>query len=136
MEGSARNGGVMEGDMLRACTAVKMAMSYPTWNLLLGGVGKPQLQKVPRIPRLALALALDCSPRPRPRPRPWPHAHPPRTIAACGMTIQVLFPTDGESFETVMAALGSNSEAQQGNGQVILFLERARASRAEPQEQS
>ena len=33
MEGSARNGGVMEGDMLRACTAVKMAMSYPTWNL-------------------------------------------------------------------------------------------------------
>ena len=82
-DGSARTGGVQEGDVLRACTAVRMAMSYPTWNLLLGGVGKPSLQKV-------------------------------------------LFQADGESFETVMAALGSNSQTQQGNGQVILFLERSR----------
>jgi len=44
--GSAREGGLLEGDLLRATTAMSMAMSYPTWNLLLGGVGRPSFQKV------------------------------------------------------------------------------------------
>lgn len=79
--GSASSGGVCVGDLLRATTAVKMGMSYPTWQLMLGGVGKPKLQKV-------------------------------------------LYSTYNEPFETVMAALGSNSQQQQGNGQIILFLER------------
>jgi hypothetical protein len=84
--GSAREGGVREGDLLRATTAVTMAMSYPTWQLMMGGVGKPSLQKV-------------------------------------------LFSTQGEPFEKVMAAIASNSREQQGNGQAVLFIERARAAR-------
>ena len=45
-EGSAISGGVRLGDLVRATTAVTMAMSYPAWQLMLGGVGKPSLQKV------------------------------------------------------------------------------------------
>ena len=82
LEGSsAAAGGVKEGDLIRATTAVKMAMSYPTWQLMMGGIGKPTLQKV-------------------------------------------LFPIEGQDFEAVMAALASNSKQQQGNGQVVLFIER------------
>jgi len=44
--GSARVGGLEVGDLLRATTAMSMAMSYPTWNLLLGGIGRPKFQKV------------------------------------------------------------------------------------------
>jgi hypothetical protein len=79
--GSARAGGVQEGDLVRATTAVFMGMTYPTWNLMLGGVGKPALQKA-------------------------------------------LMPTLGEPVEKVMAAIGSNARAQQGNGQIVLLLER------------
>mmetsp|Transcript_23762 Transcript_23762/g.58978 ORF Transcript_23762/g.58978 Transcript_23762/m.58978 type:complete len:241 (+) Transcript_23762:13-735(+) len=80
-EGSARPGGVRKGDLLRACTACTMAMSYPAWQLMLGGVGRPTMQKV-------------------------------------------LFPTDGEPFGKVLAAIGSNSYEQRGNGQIVLLLER------------
>ena len=80
-DGSARKGGVQVGDLIRATTAVTMAMSYPTWNLIAGGIGRPKLQKI-------------------------------------------LFSTQNEPFEKVMAALGSNAREQQGNGQVVLMLER------------
>ena len=33
------------GDVLRGTTAVTMGMSYPTWQLMLGGVGTPKMQK-------------------------------------------------------------------------------------------
>ena len=91
--GSAAAGGVQVGDALRAMTAVTMGMSYPTWQLMLGGVGTPQMQKK-------------------------------------------LIPVDVKlPFEQVMAALGSNAREAQGNGQVILLLERgaaAPAAEAEP----
>ena len=80
-DSSAAAGGVAEGDVIRATTGVIMGMSYPTWQLMMGGVGKPSLQKV-------------------------------------------LMPTSGEPFEKTMAAIGSNAQAQQGNGQVVLVLER------------
>ena len=80
-EGSAKAGGVMVGDLLRATTAMTMRMSYPTWQLMMGGVGQPKMQKI-------------------------------------------LFGAQGEPFEKVMAAIGSNAREQQGNGQVVLVLER------------
>ena len=58
-----------------------MQMSYPTWQLMMGGVGQPKMQKI-------------------------------------------LFGAQGEPFEKVMAAIGSNAREQQGNGQVVLVLER------------
>lgn len=30
---------------MRATTALVMGMSYPAWQLILGGVGKPTMQK-------------------------------------------------------------------------------------------
>jgi len=36
---------VRVGDVLRGTTAVTMGMSYPTWQLMLGGVGTPKMQK-------------------------------------------------------------------------------------------
>ena len=60
--------------------------SYPTWNLIAGGIGRPKLQKV-------------------------------------------LFPTQGEPFEKLMAAIGSNSRVQQGNDQCILLVERLTSGR-------
>ena len=84
--GSASAGGVRVGDALRGMTAVTMGMSYPTWQLMLGGVGTPKLQKM-------------------------------------------LIPVDAKlPFEQVMAALGSNAREAQGNGQVILLLERRQGS--------
>ena len=80
-EGSAQAGGVREGDVLRATTACSMQMSYPTWQLMMGGVGQPRLQKI-------------------------------------------LFAAQDEPFEKVMAAIASNMREQQGNGQVVLLLER------------
>lgn len=44
--GSAREGGVLPGDVVRACSGCSMAMSYPAWQVMLGGVGRPTLQKV------------------------------------------------------------------------------------------
>lgn len=43
---SADNGGVEVGDIVRATTSVIMGMEYPPWQLMLGGVGRPKLQKV------------------------------------------------------------------------------------------
>ena len=84
--GSAAAGGVRVGDALRGMTAVTMGMSYPTWQLMLGGVGTPKLQKM-------------------------------------------LIPVDAKlPFEQVMAALGSNAREAQGNGQVVLLLERRQGS--------
>ncbi len=34
--------GVKEGDLLRACTACKMEMEQPTWQLIAGGIGRPK----------------------------------------------------------------------------------------------
>lgn len=84
LEGSAEDGGVRRGDLVRATTAISMAMSYPAWQLLMGGVGRPTLQKI-------------------------------------------ILPTLGQPFDAVLAAITSNSREQQGNGQVILLLERAHA---------
>ena len=81
-DSNAGKGGVEVGDVIRASTAVTMGMSYPAWQLIMGGVGRPQLQKV-------------------------------------------LMPTKGEPFEKVMAAVTSNSAQMQGNGQIVLILERS-----------
>lgn len=43
---------------------------------------------------------------------------------------KVLVPTQGEPFETVMAALASNAREQRGNGQVVVLLERPTAAPA------
>ena len=43
--GTAADGGVRVGDLVRGTTFVTMGMSYPTWQLALGGVGRPTLQK-------------------------------------------------------------------------------------------
>ena len=43
--GGGSNGeaaGVRPGDVLRACTAVKVQMEMPTWQLLGGGIGRPR----------------------------------------------------------------------------------------------
>ena len=80
-DGSAKAGGVAVGDVLRATTAMTMQMSYPTWQLMMGGVGQPRLQKV-------------------------------------------LLPTDKEPFEAVMGGIASNARERQGNGQLVLVLER------------
>mmetsp|Transcript_2235 Transcript_2235/g.4100 ORF Transcript_2235/g.4100 Transcript_2235/m.4100 type:complete len:210 (+) Transcript_2235:520-1149(+) len=34
--------GIQEGDVIRACTACKMEMDQPTWQLLAGGIGRPK----------------------------------------------------------------------------------------------
>lgn len=39
-------GKVLPGDILRATTCVRMAMSYPAWQVMLGGVGRPTSQKL------------------------------------------------------------------------------------------
>jgi hypothetical protein len=87
VDGAAKEGGVQVGDLLRATTGVSMQMSYPTWQLMMGGVGRPTLQKI-------------------------------------------LMATEGEPFERVMAAIASNAREQQGNGQVVLVLERPHARAA------
>ena len=82
--GSALAGGVKVGDLVRGMTFVTMGMSYPTWQVALGGIGRPTMQKQ-------------------------------------------LMPTRGQTFETVMAAIGSNSreDGNKGNGQIVLLLERS-----------
>lgn len=44
--GSAITNGVRIGDVVRATTACKMGMATPTWQLMLGGIGRPTMQKV------------------------------------------------------------------------------------------
>jgi C-terminal processing protease CtpA/Prc len=39
---NSEKAGVLEGDLLRAATAVQMQMSTPTWQLLVGGIGQPK----------------------------------------------------------------------------------------------
>ncbi|KAG7360236.1 hypothetical protein IV203_035335 [Nitzschia inconspicua] len=34
--------GIREGDLLRACTACKVEMEQPTWQLIAGGIGRPK----------------------------------------------------------------------------------------------
>jgi hypothetical protein len=34
--------GIRQGDLLRACTACKMEMEQPTWQLIAGGIGQPK----------------------------------------------------------------------------------------------
>mmetsp|Transcript_84262 Transcript_84262/g.149266 ORF Transcript_84262/g.149266 Transcript_84262/m.149266 type:complete len:179 (-) Transcript_84262:172-708(-) len=41
-----RASGIQVGDIIRATTSVQMGMSYPLWQLILGGVGQPKRQKV------------------------------------------------------------------------------------------
>lgn len=41
-DSNAALAGVQEGDILRACTACKMEMEAPTWQLLAGGIGRPK----------------------------------------------------------------------------------------------
>ncbi|KAJ1622878.1 hypothetical protein T492DRAFT_1059229 [Pavlovales sp. CCMP2436] len=45
VEQGGANGRVLPGDTLRATTCVRMAMSYPAWQLALGGIGRPTSQK-------------------------------------------------------------------------------------------
>lgn len=44
-DSSAERGGVLAGDLVRASTFMSMGMSYPAWQLMMGGIGKPTLQK-------------------------------------------------------------------------------------------
>lgn len=41
-EGNAAQAGIEAGDIVRACTGVKVQMELPTWQLLAGGIGKPK----------------------------------------------------------------------------------------------
>lgn len=42
-EGSnGESAGVQEGDLLRACTACKVEMDQPMWQLMAGGIGRPK----------------------------------------------------------------------------------------------
>lgn len=40
---NAEKAGLLEGDILRATTAVRQQMEMPTWQLLGGGIGRPRL---------------------------------------------------------------------------------------------
>ena len=40
---------------------------------------------------------------------------------------KALMPTKGQPFEQVMAAIGSNSRDERGNGQIVLLVERPAA---------
>lgn len=44
--GAAAAAGILPGDVLRGCTAAAMQMSYPTANLLLGGIGRPVMKRI------------------------------------------------------------------------------------------
>lgn len=90
-------GKVQPGDILRATTCVRMAMSYPAWQVVLGGVGRPTAQK----------LLLQLSP-----------AGDQGAPADGGVGRAV-------PFEEMMAAIQSNAQnSPGGNGQIILLVER------------
>jgi hypothetical protein len=40
--GNGARAGVIEGDLLRACTACQTIMDAPTWQILAGGIGMPK----------------------------------------------------------------------------------------------
>ncbi|KAL6751844.1 hypothetical protein V8C86DRAFT_2768585, partial [Haematococcus lacustris] len=54
--GAAATAQVRVGDRVRAVTAATMQMTYPTVNLLLGGVGRPRLKRV-ALPATGRSLA-------------------------------------------------------------------------------
>ncbi|KAJ9517522.1 hypothetical protein QJQ45_024995 [Haematococcus lacustris] len=54
--GAAATAQVRVGDRVRAVTAATMQMTYPTANLLLGGVGRPRLKRV-ALPATGRSLA-------------------------------------------------------------------------------
>jgi hypothetical protein len=39
---NGQDGGIQVGDMVRACTACRVEMTAPTWQLLVGGIGQPK----------------------------------------------------------------------------------------------
>ena len=45
-DGSANQAGVRVGDILRACTACQVTMEQPTWQLMMGGVGRPKTTRM------------------------------------------------------------------------------------------
>jgi hypothetical protein len=44
-DGTAAMAGVQVGDILRACTACRMGMDMPTWQVLAGGIGRPSTKR-------------------------------------------------------------------------------------------
>ena len=44
--GAATEGSLRVGDRIRGVVAKNMAMTYPTWQLALGGVGRPKEVRV------------------------------------------------------------------------------------------
>ena len=43
--GNGARAGVIEGDLLRACTACQTIMDAPTWQILAGGIGMPKTKR-------------------------------------------------------------------------------------------
>lgn len=87
-------GKVQPGDILRATTCVRMAMSYPAWQVMLGGVGRPTAQKK----LLQLSPAADQSGGP----------------AGGAVSFE----------EMMAAIQSNSQNSPGGNGQVILLVER------------
>mmetsp|Transcript_20718 Transcript_20718/g.57562 ORF Transcript_20718/g.57562 Transcript_20718/m.57562 type:complete len:304 (+) Transcript_20718:210-1121(+) len=44
--GNAFRAGIRSGDILRACTACQVTMEQPTWQLLVGGIGRPKTTRM------------------------------------------------------------------------------------------
>jgi hypothetical protein len=44
-ESNARVAGLQIGDTIRACTACRMEMERPTWQLMVGGIGVPKTKR-------------------------------------------------------------------------------------------
>jgi hypothetical protein len=44
-ESNGAQGGLLEGDIVRAFTACKMGMDMPTWQVLAGGIGVPKTRR-------------------------------------------------------------------------------------------
>lgn len=45
-DSNAAKAGIVVGDILRACTACKMNMEAPTWQLIAGGIGRPKIKRM------------------------------------------------------------------------------------------
>jgi hypothetical protein len=44
-ESNAKVAGLRVGDIIRACTACRMEMERPTWQLMIGGIGVPRTKR-------------------------------------------------------------------------------------------
>lgn len=44
-ESNAEKAGIQEGDLIRACSACKMEMTMPTWQVIAGGIGIPKTRR-------------------------------------------------------------------------------------------